>query len=67
MRVGKPAVQVAVTRVDSIARTAAETVRQASASDAGALARFLQVFISNLAPGTAGDNTSRRRSARSAH
>jgi hypothetical protein len=52
MRVGKPAARVAVVRVDSAARSAAATVREASAADAGAVVRFLRVFADNLATGT---------------
>jgi hypothetical protein len=57
MRVGRGATRVAVSHIDSVARAAAATVREASAADAGAVVRFLRVFADHLATSSAAGNT----------
>jgi hypothetical protein len=56
MRVGIPGRVVISRRIDAAARSAAEIVKEASVTDAGALGRFLQTFSGHLqggAPATA--------------
>jgi hypothetical protein len=51
VRVGRGVTRVSVSHVDSAARSAAATVREASAGDAAAVVLFFRVFADNLGPG----------------